>query len=172
MDASFDGSCLSGHGHSGHPSIFGLFLLPVTEALGTGREVFSLALALQNLLWGIASPFAGALADKFGAGRVAAIGTLFCAGGLVVMASFVSPSGLMMGQSALAVQEYQLRWELLRGRLHLKSALLRLAWLQVSAHSGSLLSCRLRRFLLMDMAGRYLCCFCPGYLPRCWHHAF
>ena len=40
---------------------FGLFLLPVTEALGTGREVFSLALALQNLLWGIASPFAGAL---------------------------------------------------------------------------------------------------------------
>ena len=77
---------------------FGLFLLPVTEALGTGREVFSLALALQNLLWGIASPFAGALADKFGAGRVAAIGTLFYASGLFVMASFVSPSGLMMGQ--------------------------------------------------------------------------
>ena len=82
---------------------FGLFLLPVTEALGTGREVFSLALALQNLLWGIASPFAGALADKFGAGRVAAIGTLFDAGGLVVMASFVSPSGLMMGQLMIGI---------------------------------------------------------------------
>lgn len=82
---------------------FGLFLLPVTEALGTGREVFSLALALQNLLWGIASPFAGALADKFGAGRVAAIGTLFYAGGLVVMASFVSPSGLMMGQLMIGI---------------------------------------------------------------------
>ncbi|MDC0564338.1 MFS transporter, partial [Alphaproteobacteria bacterium] len=82
---------------------FGLFLLPVTEALGTGREVFSLALALQNLLWGIASPFAGALADKFGAGRVAAIGTLFYAGGLVLMASFVSPSGLMMGQLMIGI---------------------------------------------------------------------
>ena len=82
---------------------FGLFLLPVTEALGTGREVFSLALALQNLLWGIASPFAGALADKFGAGRVAAIGTLFYAGGLIVMASFVSPSGLMMGQLMIGI---------------------------------------------------------------------
>ena len=82
---------------------FGLFLLPVTEALGTGREVFSLALALQNILWGIASPFAGALADKFGAGRVAAIGTLFYAGGLVVMASFVSPSGLMMGQLMIGI---------------------------------------------------------------------
>ena len=82
---------------------FGLFLLPVTEALGTGREVFSLALALQNLLWGIASPFAGALADKFGAGRVAAIGTLFYAGGLVMMASFVSPSGLMMGQLMIGI---------------------------------------------------------------------
>ena len=82
---------------------FGLFLLPVTEALGTGREVFSLALALQNLLWGIASPFAGALADKFGAGRVAAIGTLFYAGGLVVMARFVSPSGLMMGQLMIGI---------------------------------------------------------------------
>ena len=82
---------------------FGLFLLPVTEALGTGREVFSLALALQNLLWGIASPFAGALADKFGAGRVAAIGTLLYAGGLVVMASFVSPSGLMMGQLMIGI---------------------------------------------------------------------
>ncbi|MBT5257044.1 MAG: MFS transporter [Alphaproteobacteria bacterium] len=82
---------------------FGLFLLPVTEALGTGREVFSLALALQNLLWGIASPFAGALADKFGAGRVAAIGTLFYAGGLVVMASFVSPSSLMMGQLMIGI---------------------------------------------------------------------
>ena len=82
---------------------FGLFLLPVTEALGTGREVFSLALALQNLLWGIASPFAGALADKFGAGRVAAIGTLFYAGGLVMMASFVSPSGLIMGQLMIGI---------------------------------------------------------------------
>ncbi len=76
---------------------FGLFLLPVTEALGSGREVFSLALAFQNLLWGLSSPFAGALADKFGAGRIAALGTVLYSGGLIVMAVFVSPNGLIMG---------------------------------------------------------------------------
>lgn len=82
---------------------FGLFLLPITEALGTGREVFSLGLAFQNLLWGIASPFAGALADKYGAGRVAAIGTLFYAGGLAVMAGFVTPGGMMMGHLMVGI---------------------------------------------------------------------
>ena len=82
---------------------FGLFLLPITEALGTGREVFSLGLAFQNLLWGIASPFAGALADKYGAGRVAAIGTLFYASGLAVMAGFVTPGGMMMGHLMVGI---------------------------------------------------------------------
>ena len=82
---------------------FGLFLLPITEALGTGREVFSLGLAFQNLLWGISSPFAGALADKYGAGRVAAIGTLFYAGGLAVMAGFVTPGGMMMGHLMVGI---------------------------------------------------------------------
>jgi MFS family permease len=82
---------------------FGLFLLPITEALGTGREVFSLGLAFQNLLWGISSPFAGALADKYGAGRVAAIGTIFYAGGLAVMAGFVTPGGMMMGHLMIGI---------------------------------------------------------------------
>ena len=82
---------------------FGLFLLPITEALGTGREVFSLGLAFQNLLWGISSPFAGALADKYGAGRIAAIGTIFYAGGLAVMAGFVTPGGMMMGQLMIGI---------------------------------------------------------------------
>ena len=82
---------------------FGLFLLPITEALGTGREVFSLGLAFQNLLWGISSPFAGALADKYGAGRIAAIGTIFYAGGLAVMAGFVTPGGMMMGHLMIGI---------------------------------------------------------------------
>lgn len=82
---------------------FGLFLLPITEALGTGRELFSLGLAFQNLLWGISSPFAGALADKYGAGRIAAIGTIFYAGGLAVMAGFVTPGGMMMGHLMIGI---------------------------------------------------------------------
>ena len=49
---------------------FGLFLQPMSADLGWGREVFSLALALQNLVWGVAQPFTGLVADRFGAGRV------------------------------------------------------------------------------------------------------
>ena len=64
---------------------FGLFLLPITEALGTGREVFSLSMALQNLIWGIASPIAGGFADKYGSAKVALVGTASYALGLIIM---------------------------------------------------------------------------------------
>ena len=46
---------------------FGIFLRPVSEAHGWGRETFALAIALQNILWGLAQPFLGVLADKYGA---------------------------------------------------------------------------------------------------------
>jgi hypothetical protein len=49
---------------------FGLFLRPMSMDLGWGRETFSFAIALQNLVWGLAMPFAGAIADRHGAGRV------------------------------------------------------------------------------------------------------
>ena len=51
-------------------STMGLFNAPITEANGWGRETFGLAMALQNLVWGAAQPFAGAFADKFGSYRV------------------------------------------------------------------------------------------------------
>ncbi|MEX0809209.1 MAG: hypothetical protein WD044_10830 [Dongiaceae bacterium] len=41
---------------------FGLFLTPISESLGTGREMFAFAIAIQNLIWGASSPFFGALA--------------------------------------------------------------------------------------------------------------
>ena len=53
---------------------FGLFLRPMSLDLGWGREAFSFAIALQNLVWGLAMPFAGAVADRYGAGRVLAAG--------------------------------------------------------------------------------------------------
>jgi sugar phosphate permease len=49
---------------------FGLFLQPTSGDFGWGRETFAFALALQNLIWGVAQPFAGMVADKFGAARV------------------------------------------------------------------------------------------------------
>ena len=63
---------------------FGIFLQPVSAELGWGREVFAFAMALQNLVWGIAQPFAGAIADRFGSGRVIAI-----CGGLYVLGLYL-----------------------------------------------------------------------------------
>ncbi len=82
---------------------FGLFLLPVTEAMGTGREAFSLAMAMQNLVWGLASPIAGAMADKFGAARIAAIGAICYAAGLLMMGMIISPGGLLFGQIMIGI---------------------------------------------------------------------
>jgi predicted MFS family arabinose efflux permease len=76
---------------------FGLFLQPMCSALGWGRETFSVAIALQNLMWGLAQPFAGAVADRFGAARVVAVGGLCYAAGLVLMA--FSNSGLDLNLS-------------------------------------------------------------------------
>ena len=55
----------------GPRSAFGFFLQPMTQELGFGRDVFSLAVAIQNLLWGAALPFAGAIADRYGTLRAA-----------------------------------------------------------------------------------------------------
>lgn len=70
---------------------FGLFQAPMTAELGWSRETFALALAIQNLLWGLGQPFAGALADRFGSGRVLAGGALLYAAGVALMAEASSP---------------------------------------------------------------------------------
>jgi predicted MFS family arabinose efflux permease len=63
----------------------GLFLKPITMDLGVGREVFALAIAIANLTWGLAAPVTGAVADKFGAGRVVLFGAGMTAIGLLLM---------------------------------------------------------------------------------------
>ena len=81
----------------------GLFLLPVTGARGWSRELFGIALAVQNLAWGVAQPLAGMVADRHGAGRVVATGLLLYALGLYGMsqattaAAFVLAAGLVVG---------------------------------------------------------------------------
>ena len=64
---------------------FGLFLPPMTQDMGWGREVFALALAIQNLVWGAAQPLAGMLADRYGAGKVIFAGSLLYAVGTLLM---------------------------------------------------------------------------------------
>jgi predicted MFS family arabinose efflux permease len=64
---------------------FGLYLQPMTLDLGIGRETFSIAIALQNLVYGLSQPFTGMVADKYGAARVLIAGALLYALGLVLM---------------------------------------------------------------------------------------
>src|SRR5690242_1338478 len=63
---------------------FGLFLGPISLDLGMGREAFAIAIALQNLLWGITAPIAGGIADKFGPIRVCIVGGLIYTIGLLL----------------------------------------------------------------------------------------
>ncbi len=70
---------------------FGLFLGPMSADFGWGRGVFAFAIALQNLIWGLAQPFAGALADRLGAARVVIIGGILYAAGLILMGLADSP---------------------------------------------------------------------------------
>ena len=76
---------------------FGLYLVPMSDEFGWGHNVFSLAIAMQNLIWGAAQPFTGALADKYGSKIVVAIGGVLYTIGLLLMA--VSSTGWLLNLS-------------------------------------------------------------------------
>ncbi len=78
----------------GPRATLGFFLTPMSQANDWGRDVFGLALAIQNILWGIGQPFAGAVADRFGTMRVLWAGGTFYAVGLILMAYSTSPGML------------------------------------------------------------------------------
>ena len=87
----------------GYRAGFGLFVKPISDANGWGREVISAALAVQNLFWGIAAVFAGGLADRFGNVRVVVVGTFLYALGMLLMSVVDNPlmltasTGLLIG---------------------------------------------------------------------------
>ena len=76
---------------------FGLYLVPMSDEFGWGHNVFSLAIAMQNLIWGAAQPFTGALADKYGSKIVVAVGGVLYTIGLLLMA--VSSTGWLLNLS-------------------------------------------------------------------------
>jgi MFS family permease len=72
-------------------SSFGVFQIPIAEEFGWLRAEFSLAIAIQNLAWGIGQPIFGAIAERFGDRRAIVLGALIYAGGLVLSAFAVTP---------------------------------------------------------------------------------
>src|SRR5271163_3848781 len=78
----------------GPRSTFGFFMQPMSREFSWGRDVFGLALAIQNLLWGMGQPFAGAVADRFGAVRVISVGAILYAAGLITMRYAATPLSL------------------------------------------------------------------------------
>ncbi|WP_349927006.1 MFS transporter [Acinetobacter sp. A1-4-2] len=76
---------------------FGLYLVPMSHEFGWGHNVFSLAIAMQNLIWGAVQPITGVFADKYGSKIVVAIGGALYTLGLLLMA--VSSSGLLLNLS-------------------------------------------------------------------------
>jgi predicted MFS family arabinose efflux permease len=80
----------------GARAAMGLFLEPMTAFHGWSRAEFAFALAIQNLLWGVFQPFAGALADRVGPARVLAGGLVIYALGMVAMAASASPLWLVL----------------------------------------------------------------------------
>ncbi|WP_122902066.1 MFS transporter [Acinetobacter sp. B51(2017)] len=77
---------------------FGLYLVPMSHEFGWGHNVFSLAIALQNLIWGAVQPITGAFADRYGSKVVVAVGGLLYVLGLSLMA--MSSTGLLLNLSA------------------------------------------------------------------------
>jgi MFS family permease len=93
--------CLIAMVSFGPRSSLGFFLTPLSQANHWGRDVFAFALAIQNLLWGIGQPFAGAIADRYGAPRVLSVGAVLYAIGLYLMASATTPSALTLTAGVL-----------------------------------------------------------------------
>lgn len=83
--------CMIAMATFGPRATMGLFTTPITVERGFSLELFSFALAIQNLLWGVGQPFAGGLADRFGVTKVLAAGLVLYAAGLAIMAYTADP---------------------------------------------------------------------------------
>src|SRR6476619_1006281 len=93
--------CVIGLLSFGPRSSLGFFVQPMGREFSWGRDVFGLALAVQNLLWGLGQPVAGAIADRFGVLRVMCVGAVLYAGGLFRMRYATTPLSLDIGAGVL-----------------------------------------------------------------------
>ena len=129
---------------------FGLWLQPITQAMGWTRESFALALAIQNIAWGLVGVFAGMAADRFGAFRVLVVGAILYGLGLVGMALspttllFALTTGLLIGAAQAGTT-----YAVIYGVLGRQIAPEKRSWaMGVAAAAGSF-----RQFLMVPVEG-------------------
>lgn len=79
----------------------GVFLVPITEQYEWGRSIFAFAAAVQNIFWGFSQPLFGAIADRYGSGRVILVGGLCYIAGLALMVVSSSPLGFYFSNGVL-----------------------------------------------------------------------
>jgi MFS family permease len=129
---------------------FGLWLQPVTQTQGWTRETFALAMAIQNLTWGVAGIFAGMLADRFGAFKVIIGGAVLYALGLIGMAS--APTPLMFALSCgvlIGMAQAGTTYAVIYGVIGRNVSLERRSWaMGVAAAAGSF-----GQFLMVPVEG-------------------
>jgi predicted MFS family arabinose efflux permease len=102
ITAAIIAGCIVAFVGFGFASTFGVFLRPMSEELGWGREVFSLSMAIQALCWGVTQPLAGMVADRYGTARVLAFGAIVSALGFLLRGAVIDPtvfiaSGIIVG---------------------------------------------------------------------------
>ena len=132
---------------------FGLWMLPITQQMGWTRETFALAIAIQNLSWGVLGIFGGMLADRYGAFRVLLGGTVLYAAGLLGMALSPTPflfaltTGVLIGAAQAGTT-----YSIIYGVIGRQIAPERRSWaMGVAAAAGSF-----GQFLLMPIEGQII----------------
>ncbi len=130
---------------------FGLWLQPITQEMGWTRQSFALAIAIQNLSWGLIGIFVGMVADRFGAFRVLVGGAVLYALGLVGMALsptqtlFALTTGVLIG-AAQAGTTYAVIYGVIGRKLPPRSAPGPWVWPRLRARSASSSWCRPKVF--------------------------
>lgn len=93
--------CLVAIVNFGIRSTFGFFTVPISEAHAWPREIYSFAMAVHNLIWGLATPVAGMLADRYGSARVLMAGAVIYCVGVIMMAFTATPFWFNIGGGLL-----------------------------------------------------------------------
>lgn len=95
--------CLVAFVSFGFSAAFGVFMRPVTSALGWGREIFALSLAMQLLFWGFIQPVAGAVADRRGAASVLGVGAILSAAGFWLRGAVADPTVFVLAGAVVGM---------------------------------------------------------------------